>query len=277
MLVDLNPWVRSADIFERAGAVGARVGYDARIIYMISGELSLSVAGSKYSKLTADEIIYIPAGVEYAVKGKLFRAAVFTFDLTAYRSGQCEKILPVLPEHFDKSACEEDIMPPFDKPIRLESLGGERREVEKMCEIFGSAAALAREAVSARLKLLLLKIAELSDENALPVQMVEALDAYIHENVGDEISNTELGAIFGYHPYYASSLIKARLGVTMRKYVISHRLSIARDLLRTTDKSSVEIAEECGFTDASYFAKSFRAAFGESPKDYRSRFKDDFI
>ena len=153
----------------------------------------------------------------------------------------------------------------------------EREEIVKMCDVFGSAAALSREVVSARLKLLLIKIAELSDENALPVQMVEALDAYIRENVGDEISNTELGAIFGYHPYYASSLIKSRLGVTMRKYVISHRLSMARDMLRTTERSSQEIAEVCGFTDSSYFAKSFKSAFGVTPKEYRNSFKDEFI
>ena len=42
-------------------------------------------------------------------------------------------------------------------------------------------------------------------------------------------------------------------------------------------RSIAEIAEECGFTDASYFAKTFKSYFGETPKEYRNRFKEDFI
>jgi transcriptional regulator GlxA family with amidase domain len=48
-------------------------------------------------------------------------------------------------------------------------------------------------------------------------------------------------------------------------------------MLELTDKSAAEIAEICGFTDASYFAKTFKGAFGESPKEYRNRFKEDLI
>ena len=277
MLSMLNPFVRSADIYERVGAVGERIGYDARLIYVISGDLSVSTDGGKPKRLTTGDLVFIPQGVRYTLKAKHLRIGVFTFDLIDNGSKTTERILPVSPDAFDKEKCAPVLIPPFDKPIYLEGLIAEREDVTKMCDIFGSAAALSREVVSARLKLLLLKIAELSDENALPVQMVEALDAYIRENVGDEISNTELGAIFGYHPYYASSLIKSRLGVTMRKYVISHRLRMARDLIRTTDKSSQEIAECCGFGDSSYLAKSFKAAYGMTPKEYRNGFKDEFI
>ena len=277
MLHLLNPFVRSADIYEKVGAGGERVGYDARLIYMISGDIAIKVSGESLGHLTTGDLAFIPAGVPYSLKGKFLRAAVFTFDLTSERSNMREKILPVVPAEFDSSARESTVIPPFNKPIKLEGLITEREEIVKMCDIFNSAAALSREAVSARLKLLLIKIAEITDENALPIQMVEALDTYIRENVGDEISNTELGAIFGYHPYYASTLLKSRLGVTMRKYVISHRLSMARDLLRTTDKPASEIAEICGFTDSSYLAKTFKAAFGETPKEYRNKFKDEFI
>ena len=38
-----------------------------------------------------------------------------------------------------------------------------------------------------------------------------------------------------------------------------------------------EIAEATGFTDASYFAKTFRSTFGMTPKEYRNKFKDEFI
>ena len=42
-------------------------------------------------------------------------------------------------------------------------------------------------------------------------------------------------------------------------------------------KYIMEIAEAAGFTDASYFAKTFKSAFGMTPKEYRNGFKDEFI
>jgi AraC-like DNA-binding protein len=146
-----------------------------------------------------------------------------------------------------------------------------------MNNIFTSAEGHYRAQISAMFKTVLLKIIETSDENALPARMVDELDGYIRENISDEISNTELGAIFGYHPFYVSRMLKEKKGLTMRQYVIAYRLKLAKDMLRTTDRSASEIAEACGFTDASYFAKTFKASFGMTPKEYRNQFKDEFI
>ena len=118
---------------------------------------------------------------------------------------------------------------------------------------------------------------ETVSENALPAQMVESLDAYIRENCSEEISNTEIGAIFGYHPFYVSNKLKECRGTTLRQYIINYRMKLAKRLLELTDKSVGEIAEEAGFNDASYFTKSFKASFGMTPKDYRNEFKDRFI
>jgi AraC-like DNA-binding protein len=72
-------------------------------------------------------------------------------------------------------------------------------------------------------------------------------------------------------------MLKERRGITLRQYIISYRLKMAKKLLETTNRSAGEIAEECGFTDASYFAKTFKAAFGITPKEYRNSFKEEFI
>ena len=65
--------------------------------------------------------------------------------------------------------------------------------------------------------------------------------------------------------------------ITLSQYIIAYRLKCAKRMLELSNKSAAEIAEECGFTDASYFAKTFKSAFGMTPKEYRSSFKDDFI
>ena len=73
---------------------------------------------------------------------------------------------------------------------------------------------------------------ENKSENALPTRMVENLDNYIRENYSEEISNTEIGAIFGYHPFYVSRMLKDKKGITLRQYIISYRFKAAKKLLR---------------------------------------------
>ena len=89
----------------------------------------------------------------------------------------------------------------------------------------------------------------------------------------NEISNTELGAVFGYHPFYVSQMLKKKLGITLKQYVIAYRLRTACALLCASEKTTAEIAQMTGFTDASYFTKSFKAAYGKTPKEYRNENK----
>jgi AraC-like DNA-binding protein len=274
----LNPYVRSASLYEKTSKGEECVGYDARVIYMVSGDIAATVGGEKLGHLSPGHFLYIPAGTPYKLKSKYMRAVVITFDLTDDTSAPEERILPVAAADFDESLCHKlEDLAPFDKYIHIEDMEAERDTFIRMANIFTSAEGQYRAQISAMLKLILLKASETADENALPARMVEELDSYIRENCSDEISNTEIGAIFGYHPFYVSKLLKDKKGITLRQYVIGYRLKLAKRMLELTDKSAAEIAEICGFTDASYFAKTFKGAFGESPKEYRNRFKEDLI
>lgn len=273
-----NPYIRSVSLYEKINKTDECIAYDSRVIYMISGDLTAVVDGEKFNHMGPGNLLYIPAGVPYRLKSKHLRCVVVTFDPTADAPEPCRKIQPVKPEEFNAELCHNGhIEPPFDKCIRLEDMEAERDAFIRMSNIFTSGEGAYLGEISAMFKLIMLKVAEVVEENALPARMVEALDSYIRENCGDEISNTELGAIFGYHPFYISKVLKDRKGMTLRQYIISYRLKAAKRMLELTDKSASEIAEETGFTDASYFAKSFKSAFGETPKEYRNRFKEDYI
>jgi YesN/AraC family two-component response regulator len=222
--------------------------------------------------------LYIPAGTRYKLKSKYLRCVVVAFDPTEDQADTGAELKPVGVDSFNPALCHNEfIEAPFDRCIHLEDMETERDTFIRMANVFTSGEGTYLAEISAIFKLLMLKAAEVVEENALPARMVEALDNYIRENCGDEISNTELGAIFGYHPFYISKVLKDRKGITLRQYIISYRLKAARRMLELTNKSAAEIAEETGFTDASYFAKSFKNAFGKTPKEYRNEFKDDFI
>ena len=273
-----NPVIRSVSLYEKVNRTDECVGYDCRVIYMISGDLTATVGEEKFAHLGAGNLLYIPAGVPYKLKSKYLRAVVVTFDPTDDDPLPEEKIPPVPSAQFNTELCHKSgLEAPFDKCVMLPEFESEVDTFIKMADVFTSAEGSYRAQISAMFKLIMLKVAETAEENSLPARMVEELDNYIRENAGEEISNTEIGAIFGYHPFYVSKVLKEKKGLTLRQYIINYRLKASKRLLELTNKSIADIAEECGFTDASYFAKTFKSYFGETPKDYRNRFKEDFI
>ena len=277
-LTKLNPAIHSAALYEKLDRTEPCVSYDSKILYLISGELTYTVGGGKRERLAPGNLLYIPAGTLYQMKSKYMRCAVIAFDFTEEYGGVGEWLAPVPTECYNPELCHSTSIPEaFRSPILLSDVEAERDNFIRMTNIFTSAEGFYLDELSAMLKLLLIKVAEHSDENALPSSMVENLDGYIRENIHDEISNTELGAIFGYHPFYISKVLKDKKGITLHQYVIAYRIKYAKSLLRYTDKPIADIADETGFTDASYFTKSFKSQFGMTPKEYRNKFKEDFI
>ena len=274
----LNPVIRSVSLYEKINRTDECIGYDSRVIYIVSGELTAVVGGEKLGHLAPGNLLYIPAGVPYKLKSKYLRAVVVAFDPVDTNPEPNDRLSPATVNEYDEALChKEGVDGLLAKHILLPDMEGERDTFIRMANIFTSAEGHYRAQLSAMFKLILLKVIETADENALPARMVEELDNYIRENVSDEISNTEIGAIFGYHPFYVSRMLKERKGMTLRQYIIAYRLKCAKRMLELSDKSAAEIAEECGFTDASYFAKTFKATFGMTPKEYRNSFKEDFI
>ncbi len=58
-------------------------------------------------------------------------------------------------------------------------------------------------------------------------------------------------------------------GVSPLEYLLRLRVNKSMRLLRSTDLSCGEIAQECGFTDGSYFAMHFKKLNGVTPTAYR--------
>jgi AraC-like DNA-binding protein len=65
--------------------------------------------------------------------------------------------------------------------------------------------------------------------------------------------------------------LKTETGMTWEAYRHRCRLLQAISLLSESDEPMSEIAARCGFESPSGFAKAFRLAMGEAPRDYRHR------
>lgn len=273
----LNPYVRQVAVYETVRRTEPHVAADCRLLYMISGDLTYTIGSGKRAHLTPGSLLYIPAGTPYSLKSKYLRLAVFAFDPVYQIDAPAEPLPPTSVTEPAKADAGPLLIPPFDHTIILDGMEGDRDSIVQMNDIFTSAEGNYQARLSAMLKLLLLRVAERVEENALPAQMVDALDTYIRENCHDELSNTELGATFGYHPFYISRMLKEKRGLTMHQYVIRYRMKLAYRLLLTTDRTVTDIAEATGFADSSYFTKSFKAEYGLTPRALRARCQEDFI
>ena len=70
--------------------------------------------------------------------------------------------------------------------------------------------------------------------------------------------------------------LKADIGLTWEDYRRRARLLEAIALLSDTNVPIGDVATRCGFESPSAFAKAFRVAVGEAPREYRSRVRDPF-
>ena len=70
---------------------------------------------------------------------------------------------------------------------------------------------------------------------------------------------------------HLSVLFKQETGVTLKQYIGDYRLELSKKLLASELYKINEIAELCGYSNSSYFAKVFKAATGLSPVEYRNQ------
>ncbi len=71
-----------------------------------------------------------------------------------------------------------------------------------------------------------------------------------------------------------STVFSQQSGQTFTEYLLSLRLNKARELLRTTDMRSSQVAFEVGYNDAHYFSYIFKKNLGMTPSEYRSRYQN---
>ena len=62
---------------------------------------------------------------------------------------------------------------------------------------------------------------------------------------------------------------------TVGEYISLKRVEFAKDLMINTEKSLQIIAEESGFSDYTYFCKTFKKIMGVTPFKYRKNYQQE--
>jgi AraC-like DNA-binding protein/quercetin dioxygenase-like cupin family protein len=92
---------------------------------------------------------------------------------------------------------------------------------------------------------------------------------FIQANLYRKISLDDVAKEVFLTSNYVSHLISRETDKTFSALILEKRIEHAKELLRFTSKRLVEIAEEVGFPDETYFSKRFKLYTGETPKKFR--------
>lgn len=91
----------------------------------------------------------------------------------------------------------------------------------------------------------------------------------MRRRLGEKIGLDEIAGEVGLSPAYFSRIFKEETGVSFVGKLNDLRIERAKQLLRSTDRTILDIALEVGFSDQSHFSRVFRDRTDSSPARYR--------
>lgn len=92
---------------------------------------------------------------------------------------------------------------------------------------------------------------------------------FIEENYMQRITVGELAGMTCYSPDRFRHLFTEEFGISPQNYLVSVRIKQARELLRTTQLSCLDIAQLCGFSDSGQMTKMVKREYGRTPRELR--------
>jgi AraC-like DNA-binding protein len=95
--------------------------------------------------------------------------------------------------------------------------------------------------------------------------------SYIKQHFNEKLTLEKLARVAELSPSYFHKLFCELFDQTPNEYILDWRISQAKLLLVSTNKSILQISEDCGFSSQSYFNNAFRKAVELSPLQYKKQ------
>jgi AraC family transcriptional regulator len=92
---------------------------------------------------------------------------------------------------------------------------------------------------------------------------------YVSEHLDEKVTLADMAAAARLSRMHFAALFFRATGMTPHQYLLKQRVSTAQDMLRTTDKSIVDIALSVGFSTQAHFTTVFKRIVGQTPLKWR--------
>ncbi len=105
----------------------------------------------------------------------------------------------------------------------------------------------------------------------LPSFKLRRATEFINDNLGRNISLSEIARSLAMSSYHFARAFKQTTGIAPHHYLIERRVECAKSLLHETDLSITEIAHRVGCTNQSHFSMLFHRATAMTPSMFRQQ------
>lgn len=155
---------------------------------------------------------------------------------------------------------KNELLPIFEQMQKCERMQ-KYREIEKaisvhlLCSVLLKAATLIKE--------------KFNPESHNIDSYISEVVAYINENLKSKLVIEEMASMFFVSRAKLISDFKKTTGVTIGDYILTRRIRLSKELIRSGMKIS-EVAEQSGFGNACHFIRTFKKVTGKTPLQYRN-------
>ena len=95
---------------------------------------------------------------------------------------------------------------------------------------------------------------------------------FVENNYMEKITIEDVAKEVSLSQSHFMKYFKNTMGTSFIDYLNEYRLTMASRLLISSDSSVLDIAAEVGFDNLSYFNRSFKKRFQQTPREYRKRY-----
>ena len=112
---------------------------------------------------------------------------------------------------------------------------------------------------------------EPSKKDYKSLEKMKLILKYIENNYMNKITIEDIANEVHLSQSHFMKYFKNTMGTSFIDYLNEYRLTMASRLLVTSDSSILDIAAEVGYDNLSYFNRTFKKRFGQTPSAYRKR------
>ena len=250
---------------ENLSPTKAHIHNEVELLYILSGTSEIQISNQCYTAKAGDLLFVNPLEVHAITpRGEgayCHRCICFDPSLIADKK---------IGEHLQKG----QIFIPRHFPAGKETTNALRELFDKMYESVAENSPVllldATACVCGMFSLLvrqnLLEKREMGEKQAI---FCSGITDYIAEHYAEPITSREIARALYYTQYYFCRKFKSLFGVSFSEYLNMYRLLKGKEMLSVKDDRIQDVALACGFNDATYFAKSFKKAFGMTPLKWK--------
>ena len=229
----------------------AHVQKEIEFVYMMDGELTVTVDGHMQLAQKGDCILILPHQIHF------YEAACPVSSVVVNFSG--ELVQTFLSEIGD-AVPDHNVFSPDD----LSRLLIEHMLLKSEAHTLLDQKSVMYAVCSGFLKSVHLKPRQFPD-NAPAYRVIHYVAAHYRE----DISMSRIAQTLGYEYHYLSRIFHQTTNLGFRDFVNCHRIEYARSVIRNSDASLAQIAREAGFQNVRSFDRAFLKATGVTPLEYR--------